>query len=249
MCPLYQYTVLTASFVAEKNPLAGAVPAPLARSAGHASIRSRGRTKRRPCPAWAGGGPASGSKIFFRNPGARPVRLVTTAASSRKTSATARFRLLRNACLFPAYIFSLVSALPRTPMGCPGASCAGGVSRTDAACRPVAGQREGQGGAVAVSLASGEPGARGGGDGGGRARLRCRRDSLRLHPVSGQRPLLLRRLPGAVRAGGGGGTHAVAGGGAGGRALAGGVAGVAAAQHHRGGGGGARRRRRRRGPG
>jgi hypothetical protein len=72
MCPLYQYTVLTASFVAEKNPLAGAVPAPLARSAGHASIRSRGRTKRRPCPAWAGGGPASGSKIFFSKSGSAP---------------------------------------------------------------------------------------------------------------------------------------------------------------------------------
>jgi hypothetical protein len=67
--------VRTASFVAEKNPLAGAVLANLARSAGHASIHSRARAKRRRRPARGGGGPSGGPKIFFAKSGVAPASL------------------------------------------------------------------------------------------------------------------------------------------------------------------------------
>ena len=87
------------------------------------------RFTRAPAPNAAGGphgavaGLPAGRKYFSRNPGSRLPRFVTTAAPSRKISATARFRLLRNARLFPCYIFPRVCALPRTPMTLPKARC------------------------------------------------------------------------------------------------------------------------------
>lgn len=103
--------VLTASFVAEENLLAGTVRASVARSAGHASIHSRARAKRRWRPVWAAGGLASRPK-YFSNSGSRSVSPVTIATLSRKISATARFRLLRNARLFPAHSFTRVALYP-----------------------------------------------------------------------------------------------------------------------------------------
>ena len=67
--------------------------------------------------------------------------------------------------------------------------------------RPHAGQQPGRAERLALPFAPREPEAGVGEHVGGRPEVPGRRAALRLHPLSRQRPLLLRRLPAAIRGG------------------------------------------------